>query len=332
MKILVFEYISGGGCNREELPDSLAREGLLMLKALLEGLGEIPDLEITVMLDARLSGGRVPPNVRTVLIGRQDDCFIRFEQLVERQDAVWPIAPEFEGILFSLSGTVERLGRTLLGSGSEAVRLAGDKYETYRCLRYRQIQTVHTRRLEEVSAFQGESIIKPVDGAGGGSCLIRDAGTFARTVERLRGTGSYIIQPHLYGEKTSLSCLFKSGRAWLLSVNRQEFDMVDDQYRLAAIQVNYREDPGPYRELVGRLAKAMPGLWGYAGIDLIETAEQVRVLEVNPRLTSSFAGLNEALGVNVAALVLQLLQGDPVIRRRADKTVTVQINQKTDDE
>lgn len=108
--------------------------------------------------------------------------------------------------------------------------------------------------------------------------------------------------------------------------------MVDDQYRLAAIQVNYREDPGPYRELVGRLAKAMPGLWGYAGIDLIETAEQVRVLEVNPRLTSSFAGLNEALGVNVAALVLQLLQGDPVIRRRADKTVTVQINQKTDDE
>ncbi|EIC31167.1 ATP-grasp domain-containing protein [Methylomicrobium album] len=332
MKILVFEYISGGGCNREELPDSLAREGLLMLKALLEGLGEIPDLEITVMLDARLSGDRVPPNVRTVLIGRQDDCFIRFEQLAERQDAVWPIAPEFEGILFSLSGTVERLGRTLLGSGSEAVRLAGDKYETYRCLRYRQIPTVHTCRLEEVSVFQGESIVKPVDGAGGGSCLIRDAGTFARTVERLRGTGSYIIQPHLYGEKTSLSCLFKSGRAWLLSVNRQEFDMVDDQYRLAAIQVNYREDPGPYRELVGRLAKAMPGLWGYAGIDLIETAEQVRVLEVNPRLTSSFAGLNEALGVNVAALVLQLLQGDPVIRRRADKTVTVQINQKTDDE
>jgi predicted ATP-grasp superfamily ATP-dependent carboligase len=325
VKILVFEYISGGGCNREELPDSLAREGLLMLKALLEGLREIPGLAVTVMLDVRLAEVVVPPNVRTVLIGRQDDCFIRFEQLVEQHDAVWPIAPEFEGILFSLSNAVERLGRTLLGSGSEAVRLAGDKYETYRCLLCRQIPAVHTCRLEKVSVFQGESIVKPVDGAGGGSCLIRDAEEFERTVEYLQGTGSYIIQPHLYGEKTSLSCLFKSGRAWLLSVNRQEFDMVDNQYRLAAIQVNYRDDLSSYRNLVGHLAKAMPGLWGYAGIDLIETADQVLVLEVNPRLTSSFAGLSDALGVNVAALVLQLLQGDPVIRPSANKTVTVQI-------
>jgi predicted ATP-grasp superfamily ATP-dependent carboligase len=325
MKILVFEYISGGGCNREELPGSLAREGLLMLKALLEGLGEVPGLAVTVMLDARLSGEVVPFNVRTVLIGPRDDCFNRFERLVERHDAVWPIAPEFEGILFSLCGTVERLGRMLLGSGSEAVRLAADKYATYQCLRTRQIPTVDTRRLEDVPVFQEESIIKPVDGAGGGGYLVRDAEDFAGVVERLRGAGKYIVQPHLYGEKTSLSCVFDSGRAWLLSINRQEFDMVGNRYRLGAIQVNYRDDPSPYRDLVDRLAEAMPGLWGYAGIDLIETAERVLVLEVNPRLTSSFAGLREALGINVAALVLQLLQGDPVIRRGANKTVTVQI-------
>lgn len=38
MKILVFEYITGGGFNRQELPASLAREGRLMLLALLDGL------------------------------------------------------------------------------------------------------------------------------------------------------------------------------------------------------------------------------------------------------------------------------------------------------
>jgi predicted ATP-grasp superfamily ATP-dependent carboligase len=332
MKILVFEYISGGGCNRDELPDSLAREGLLMLKALLEGLGEVPNLAITVMLDARLAGEVALPNGNMVLIGPGDDCFSRFEQLAERHEAVWPIAPEFDAILFSLCSMVERLGKMLLGSGSKAVRLAGDKYRTYQCLRRRQIPTVPTRRLEEVFAFQEESIIKPVDGAGGGSCVIRDAVGFAQAVLRRQGAGKYIVQPHLYGEKTSLSCLFKNGRGWLLSINRQEFDRVDDEYRLAAIQVNHRNDPSPYRELVARIAEAMPGLWGYAGIDLIEMPGQVLVLEVNPRLTSSFAGLHEALGINVAALVLQLLQSDPVIRRRADKAVTVQIKQKTDDE
>ena len=36
MKILVFEYITGGGFNKHELPDALANEGRLMLQALLD--------------------------------------------------------------------------------------------------------------------------------------------------------------------------------------------------------------------------------------------------------------------------------------------------------
>ncbi|WP_374087690.1 ATP-grasp domain-containing protein [Methylomicrobium lacus] len=326
MKILVFEYISGGGFNREKLPASLVREGLMMLKALLDGLDEIPGLDVTVMLDARLWDELAPPTAEIAVISPQDDCFERFEQLVERHDAVWPIAPEFDAILFTLSQTVERLGKTLLASASEAVRLAADKYATYHCLASRQIPTVATRLFDECAGFPGESIVKPIDGAGcGDSYLLRDADGFERAAGRLRGEGHYIIQPHMQGEKTSLSCLFKNGQAWLLSVNLQQFDIVDNQYRLSAIRVNHRFDPSPYRDLVAQIASAVPGLWGYAGIDLIETPGQALVLEINPRLTSSFAGLNSALGVNVAALVLQLLHGDPVIRRGANQTVTVQI-------
>jgi len=326
MKILVFEYISGGGFNRETLPASLVREGLMMLKALLDGLDEIPGLDVTVMLDARLWDELAPPTVEIAVIGPQDDCLERFEQLAEGHDAVWPIAPEFEAILFTLSQTVERLGKTLLAPASEAVRLAADKYATYHCLLSRQIPTVATRLFDECVGFPGESVVKPIDGAGcGDSYLLRNADDFERAAGRLRGTGNYILQPHVQGEKTSLSCLFKNGQAWILSVNLQQFDIVDNQYRLAAIRVNHGFDPSPYQDLAAQIARAVPGLWGYAGIDLIETPEQALVLEINPRLTSSFAGLNSALGINVAALVLQLLHGDPVIRRAANQTVTVQI-------
>ncbi|MDD5412439.1 MAG: hypothetical protein PHF31_13690, partial [Methylobacter sp.] len=54
MKILVFEYITGGGFNKHELPDSLASEGSLMLDALLANLRSHAGIEVTVMLDWRL--------------------------------------------------------------------------------------------------------------------------------------------------------------------------------------------------------------------------------------------------------------------------------------
>jgi predicted ATP-grasp superfamily ATP-dependent carboligase len=50
----------------------------------------------------------------------------------------------------------------------------------------------------------------------------------------------------------------------------------------------------------------MPELWGYAGVDVMRCEQELRVLEVNPRLTTSYAGLRRSLGINPAALVLDL--------------------------
>jgi len=55
------------------------------------------------------------------------------------------------------------------------------------------------------------------------------------------------------------------------------------------------------------VAQAIPGLWGYVGIDLVDTADGPQVIEINPRLTTSYCGLASALGINPAARVLALL-------------------------
>jgi len=43
------------------------------------------------------------------------------------------------------------------------------------------------------------------------------------------------------------------------------------------------------------------------GIDLVRTEQGLVMLEINPRLTTSYAGLRRALGVNPAGLVLASL-------------------------
>jgi predicted ATP-grasp superfamily ATP-dependent carboligase len=66
-----------------------------------------------------------------------------------------------------------------------------------------------------------------------------------------------------------------------------------------------------YRPLADAIAAALPGLWGHVGVDIIDGEAGPVVVEINPRLTTTYAGLRTAMGVNPAALVLRLLAEGP---------------------
>ncbi|MGR9013542.1 MAG: ATP-grasp domain-containing protein [Gammaproteobacteria bacterium] len=324
VKILVVEYITGGGFNKQALPDSLAGEGGLMLKALLNNLTRLNNLDVTVMLDWRCSNLVCDNGINTIIIRQEHDFAEQFAFLVNQSDLVWPIAPEFEGVLQTLCQTVESLGKILLASSVSAIAIAGNKFKTYELLSRHSVNVVPSRMLEDEYSL-GEWMIKPIDGVG---CADSYVVTNRQEFEQMTAlNGEFIIQPHLQGVKTSLSCLFKQGRAWLVCVNLQRFELINRQYHLAEIVVNHHSDSGSYQSLIAEIALALPELWGYVGIDLIETAEQTWVLEINPRLTGSFVGIYDALGINIADAVLQLVHGEPIINPAWNSPFTVQLQQ-----
>jgi predicted ATP-grasp superfamily ATP-dependent carboligase len=325
MRVLVFEYITGGGCNQAALPSSLAREGCLMLQALLADFSALPAIELTVMLDSRLLAEVDTRAVQHLaIISPEQDTEAEFVRLLAAADAVWPIAPESDGVLLRLCLAVQAQGKRLLTSPAAAVAVTGDKYQAYRRLQQHGIATVATQLADQAMFAPGEWLIKPIDGAGcGGTYILPTQAALAKHIIR---SPRFIIQPHLHGEKTSLSCLFRHGESWLLSVNLQGFTVCDHQYVLQDIIVNDRPVTSAYQQVAAQVAKACPELWGYVGIDLIETPETIWVLEINPRLTSSFAALRSALGINVAELVLQLLHGPPAITVSTDQAITLTLH------
>jgi len=328
MKILVFEYITGGGFNKLELPESLAAEGRLMLNSLLDCLLQIRTIELTVMLDWRVSPTINTPGMSVFIVTPEHDILKEFHHLASQCDAVWPLAPEFDSILQNLCQQVESLNKILLTSPAKAVAMTGNKYVTFNQLIEHNIAAVDTRPFVPECFEPGEWMLKPIDGAGcQDSYLLTERQDFATLAKLLPDDARYIIQPHLHGEKTSLSCLFRRGRSWLLCVNLQKFELVDKQYHLKEIVVNFRSDLNRYQRLVADIAEAFPDLWGYAGIDLIETAENIKVLEINPRLTTSFAGIQAALGINTCLCVLDLLHGDPTLEPRLNQAITIKIKQ-----
>jgi predicted ATP-grasp superfamily ATP-dependent carboligase len=307
MKILVFEYITGGGMLGEVIPRSLAQEGELMLTALLGDLSELPDIRTVALRDARFSLSRFS-GTEWVFLDRTDDLTRHLDDQIERCDAVWPIAPETGGVLERLCRRVEAAGKALLTGSGKAVNLAASKLATVGRLENNGIPTVPTFPLNESNHLAFPRVVKPDDGVGcEGARIIETESEWKTWVAEIGDLTRYIVQPLITGEPLSLSVLFAHGKARLLSCNRQRIVRSQGGFALRGCKVGaIRTDLASYRALADRIAKAMPELWGYAGVDLMQCEQGLRVLEVNPRLTTSYAGLRQSLGFNPSALVLEL--------------------------
>lgn len=326
MKILIFEYINGGGFAKTKLPPTLAREGWLMLTAVLNDLMASGEHELTVLLDHRC-GNALPQGIHIITITPHDDVLAVFTAALQGCDAVLPIAPETEQILWTLCATVEATGKRLLSSAATAVAKTADKMETFDILSAHDIPTVPSDRLDQNPHFYEQgTVIKARDGAGCENCFVcYNEDDFERLLVSLQHPEQYLIQPFITGVALSLSVLFKEGGAVILCVNRQFISIHENQrLKLTGCEVNCHVDKAPFQRVVDQIAQAFPDLWGYVGIDLIKQDEQLLVVEINPRLTSSYTGIHDALGINVMELVLQLLEDDAHPMPTKNQTIRVQ--------
>ena len=306
MRIFVYEHITGGGLLDQALPASLAQEGDMMLHALLRDLGDIPGIEVVAARDPRLPALDFPISVYTPRSAADAERVL--EHCIDIADAVWPIAPESGGTLERIHRNVLERGRKLLGSHPDAVRLTASKQATSHHLTQAGIAAVPTYSVDSaLHDTNGCWVVKPDDGAGCSETrLFRNLSAARQWL--LGNPGNYVLQPFVPGSALSLCVLCREGTANLLSCNRQRVALRDGQfYFLGSVVNDLTDGDGAFAELARRVAAAIPGLWGYVGIDLVQSGSQRIVMEINPRLTTSYAGLREALGCNTAALVLGLL-------------------------
>jgi predicted ATP-grasp superfamily ATP-dependent carboligase len=321
MRIFVYEHITGGGMLDDPRVAALAPEGELMLRALVDDLTAIPGVEVTIMRDSRLAGD-LPASIHAVRA--VEEFWPAFRRAAGEADAVWPIAPEQDGILARITLEVISGDRMLLGCRPDAVDIATSKRATAEVLGRAGIPVIPIYTEENgVPPEVNEIVVKPDDGAGCQDTRLFQDRTELRAWLQGRPDPKRILQPFVRGEARSLSMLCCDGRARLLACNRQKVGIVDGTFRFDGVSVNAIPDrDGRYAELASRVARTLPGLWGYCGVDFIETAGSPVVVEVNPRLTTSYAGLRRAIGLNPAKLVLGLpgsleSSNDPVRESRS---------------
>lgn len=327
MRIFVFEYITGGGMLDSPLPPSLSEEGDIMLKALISDLAEIDGVEVHTTRDARLSELELP--VVCHMLHNLEDFPLAWQACMEVADAVWPVAPEFSNVLQHISEAVISQGKVLLNSPPRAVQTTSSKLATTNRLQAQGISVVPTYRFEDgVPDHNGSWVVKPDDGVGcQGIRICRDRDDLCQQFEALPKNSEYVIQPFVHGTPTSLNILACNGEALVLSVNHQRIAMTDYGFVLLGCVVNgHLKHRARFLKIGREVVAALPDLWGIIGVDIIDTKDGLRVLEVNPRITTSYVGLKESTGINPAALVLDLLEERAPLPRQILKASVVDVN------
>ena len=291
-----------------------------MRDALLRDFSQLDEVEIITTCDTRVD---LPAVVQQVIVlDHKSNPMPVWQSLLQSCDAALIVAPETAGVLTELTQLIEASPAKNLGCSSQAVELTSSKFASYQALKNANILTIPTYIANEVMLsnlslkgfFQHGYIIKPNDGAGCEDTLyFADIEGLQVWLDLNPEKQNYIVQPYQTGTPASISMLCKDGKAWVLGCNQQKIAMTTIDANQQSIHYNGSVVNGlsllyraTFEKLADSIAHALPGLNGYVGVDVIIDGAAIYVVEINPRITTSYIGLRESLGYNPAQLIWDL--------------------------
>ena len=318
MRLFLYEYTCAMPPSNSA-KRTLHAEGRAMLKALLEDFGAVAGVEtVTILNDEHGLELR-----RGIYKAFRQDEETTFRELARCSDFTLVIAPEFNDILLTRCRWVLEAGGRLLGSSPAAVRLAGDKLALGRHLLQHGVPTPGCRQIESLHApLDGlyPLVWKPRFGAGSqATFLVGGPEEWPSCVAAANAegwAGASLVQPFVFGLPASAAFLIGGPEPVALLPAGQDLAQ-DGRFRylggslplppaLAARAVS----------LARRALVTIPGLRGYIGVDLVlgnaADGSDDWVIEINPRLTTSYVGLRALAQTNLAEAMLQAARGFPV--------------------
>jgi predicted ATP-grasp superfamily ATP-dependent carboligase len=290
-----------------------------MLHTLVADFLSLDGIAVDVLQDVRFQGSCLPPGCNVHAVRGLEEEQRQLARLAEIADWSVIIAPEFSGHLHARCRLVEQGGGRLLGPGSNLVALASDKQATAEFLSARGIRVPTGVALGPGEAlpqdFDYPAVLKPRDGAGSQGIELVDQ-PLSRRVNRMSPARLEVFCP---GTAASVA---------LLCGPRQTVPLAPCYQRLSNDgQLSYQGGAVPLddalvpraRDLAMRTVTSLRGEFaaeefrGYMGVDLVLGADHSgaddRVIEINPRLTTSYVGLRALAEDNLAEAMLNLAQG-----------------------
>ncbi|MFT7640124.1 MAG: putative ATP-grasp superfamily ATP-dependent carboligase [Pirellulaceae bacterium] len=368
MRIFFYEFITGGGMF--SLPDSpaptgsLLREGLAMRNAFaadLVGAGH----HVTLLHDGRLpfsalTRKKSPENsANFISVASSQQELDRLTAAASQADLSIVLAPEFDSLLLQRFDWCAETGTQILGRRA-FIEIASNKNLTADWLASAAVPVVSGVALSGValsgvalsgvalsgvalSGIPGESsftaasvpgdfefpaVLKPADGAGSlDTSLVADMNEL---LQRVTGSNRpWRLERFQPGFACSVAVIGGPNQQRALTAASQKINSADFTYSGGKIplpnELNQRAT-----DLAVRAVRAMGGTRGYTGIDLILSDAGDFVVDVNPRLTTSYVALRHAYRQNLASAILEIGLGGESELSRTDNEIEFDASGRVD--
>ena len=312
MRIFLYEFVSGGGFFHPSLDTvpcgSLLTEGLAMFKAIYDDISRIDGVEVVATRDSRLpNDGKTS---RCEVVNGYD--LMQLSEIASASDFSLLIAPEFDSHLHRIAEHFEKDGRKLLGPNAKFIQLTSNKSATAEFLSAAGVPVPAGETIpigETLSPSTQFPVVKKVnDGAGSMGEVVESWNS--KTYEQLMR-----VEPFLHGTPCSQSFLCRSGAEPIACPPMEQHIANDGSLMyLGGERLSDERHAARAQEIALAAIKKLAPTIGYVGVDLIlgdcEDGSDDYVLEVNPRLTTSYLGIRELSEQNVAQAMLDIAIGN----------------------
>ncbi len=327
-QLLIYEHVSGGGFANARISPSTLSEGYGMLRCLVSDC-KADGHDVTTLLDSRLKPLKPPIEAeRVVSISSIPELDKNLEHLSGAVDAVCLIAPESGQMLQRLVELVEDFGGLSLNCRVDAIEKVSNKMTTYEVLKKRGLvapETVVMSLHDDVGRIKQATkelsfplVFKPISEVGCcGLSVVKDGRQIAAATKKIARESSsnhFIVQELVQGVSVSASVISTGKKALPVTLNKQIVTLASPYE-----ESSYNGGIVPFDHVLEKEAlqaaqtavESIGGLRGYIGVDMVLTKDGPVVIEVNPRLTTSFVGLGRAVSFNPAQAII-----DAVLWRR----------------
>ena len=242
-------------------------------------------------------------------------------------DAIYIIAPETGQTLQKLVERAQATGKTSLNSKFDSIARAADKAVLDEHLRKNGFSTPKTITFnidEELTTVKAELktelaypiLIKPTDGTScDGIYLIKSENELEKALAKTKTESPqkvYVAQEFVKGESTSVSLISNGKKAVAISLNKQQVTLAqpgaESHYDGGCVPLEHPLKQQAFA-LTEKVVESL-GLRGYVGVDVVLGEDKPYVVDVNPRLTTSYVGLRAVAGFNVGQAVIEAVVED----------------------
>jgi predicted ATP-grasp superfamily ATP-dependent carboligase len=321
LNLLIYEHITAGGYRCKKTSSSILSEGYGMLRTLTSDF-QTAGHHMTILLDSKL----VPLNQsldadKIIITSHKGELEKTLTSLSKSVDAVYVIAPESNKILQRLVECVETAGGVSLNCAATAIEKVSNKHTLYNELKRIGIRVPETLMIDSceevkkikqtVSELGFPLIFKPIDGVGcQGLSIVKNERRIKEALGKLmeESFGNYFLaQKFINGTASSVSLISTGKKASPLTLNEQIVTLSPPNSSSA-----YTGGTVPFHhpllkkalETAQKTVELFKGLEGYVGVDMVLTKDEPVVMEVNPRLTTSYIGLRKVINFNVAQAIV----------------------------